>query len=477
MRLKADLILTNIGQLLTMAPPGAVTASFGGAASPPGAAFACSASRSGVTSGHPTGLAAGGPAARTGDPGVKLIGLIQDAVVVVAGGIIVAAGPRTEIEPLLDEPGTACVTIDAGRGVVTPGLIDSHTHLLFAGWREAEFTQRLQGRPYLEILAQGGGILRSVARFREASDEVLLAHGRSALNRMLRSGTTTVEAKSGYGLNREQELRTLRLYRRLSQEHPVDLIPTFLGAHAVPADFRDRVRPAAAYLDEVCLPLLPEIAAGGLARFCDVFCEEGIFSVEDARRLLTTAASHGLGLKLHADEIEPMGGAELAAEVAAVSADHLARASEEGLRRMAAASVTAVLLPTTLFTLGRSDYAPARKMLDLGLEVALATDFNPGTSPVESLAVVMGVACRTMRLTPAEAFRACTTGAARAVGLGGKAGEIRPGLPADLVVFEASDYRQVAYRLGAELVRTVVKNGLVVVENGKVKARRMRTWF
>jgi len=413
MRLNADLIIRNIGQLLTMAPPGAT--------------FACS-----------------------------------DAIVAVSGGHIVAAGPRREIEPALAERDLT-INIDAAGGVVTPGLIDPHTHLLFAGWREAEFTQRLEGRPYLEILAQGGGILNTVARFRAASDDELLDHGRSALDRMLRAGTTTVEVKSGYGLDREQELRALRLYRRLGEEHSIDLVPTFLGAHAVPGEFGGRPNAAGAYLDEVCLPLLPEIATAGLARFCDVFCEEGVFSVEDSRRLLVAAAAHGLGLKLHADEIEPLGGAELAAEVGAVSADHLARASEEGLKRMAAAGVTAVLLPTTLFTLGRRDYAPARKMIELGVEIALATDYNPGTSPVESMPLVMGVACRTMGLSPAEAFRACTAGAARAIGLGGKVGEIRPGLPADLVVFEADDYRQVAYRLGVNLVRMVVKNGRIVV--------------
>ncbi len=433
MRLKADLIIRNIGQLLTMAPPGATFA------------------RSGAMS-----------AAAVADPAASLVGLVEDAIVAVSGGRIVSAGSRREIEPVLTEHDLT-INIDAAGGVVTPGLIDPHTHLLFAGWREAEFTQRLEGRPYLEILAQGGGILNTVARFRAASDDELLAHGRSALDRMLRAGTTTLEAKSGYGLDREQELRALRLYRRLGEEHPIDLVPTFLGAHAVPGEFGGRPNAAGAYLDEVCLPLLPEIAAAGLARFCDVFCEEGVFSVEDSRRLLVTAAAHGLGLKLHADEIEPMGGAELAAEVGAVSADHLARASEEGLRRMAAAGVTAVLLPTTLFTLGRRDYAPARRMINLGVEIALATDFNPGTSPVESMPLVMGVACRTMGLSPAEAFRAATAGAARAIGLGDKVGEIRPGLPADLVVFEAGDYRQVAYRLGADLVRIVVKNGRLVV--------------
>ncbi len=419
MRLAAELIVRNIGQLLTMQGKG--------------------------------------------------LGLVEDAVVAVAEGRVVAAGARLEVEPLLEEkPGA--IALDAAGGVVAPGLIDPHTHLLFSGWREAEFAQRLEGRPYLEILASGGGILSTVSRFRAASDAELLAWGRAALDRMLLAGTTTVEAKSGYGLDRQQELRALRLLRRLGEEHAVTVVPTFLGAHAVPHEFRGHPKAAAAYVDEVCLPLLPEIKAGALAAFCDVFCEEGVFGVPESRRLLKAAADLGLRPKLHADEIEPVGGAELAAEVGAVSADHLVRASERGLEAMARAGVTAVVLPATTFTLGLKDYAPARRMLELGLEVALATDFNPGTSPVESLPLVMGIACRAMRLTPEEAFRGCTVVAAKAVGLGGRAGEIRSGLAADLVVFEATDYRQIAYRMGVNLVRAVVKEGRVVV--GPAGAKR-----
>lgn len=390
------------------------------------------------------------------------LGVVEDAIVAVDGGRIAAAGPRLEIEPLLEEkPGAT--SLDAAGGVVSPGLIDPHTHLLFSGWREAEFTQRLQGKSYLEILASGGGILHTVSRFRAATDDELLAWGRAALDRMLANGTTTVEAKSGYGLDARQELRALRLLRRLGEEHPVTVVPTFLGAHAVPPEYRGRPAAAATYVEEVCIPLLPEIAREGLASFCDIFCEEGVFGVAESRRLLTAAAALGLGPKLHADEIEPMGGAELAAEVKAVSADHLVRASERGLEMMAGSGVVAVMLPATTFTLGLKDYAPARRMLELGGDVALATDFNPGTSPVESLPLVMGVACRAMRLTPEEAFRACTVVAARAVGLGGRAGEIRPGLPADMVLFAATDYRQIAYRLGTNLVRAVIKEGKPVV--------------
>lgn len=407
-----------------------------------------------------------GPVGPASDPDAPGLGLVKDAVVAVTGGQILAAGPRRQVEALFDD-GNAKV-LDAAGGVVTPGLIDSHTHLLFAGWREAEFTQRIQGRPYLEILAAGGGILSTVARFRAASDEDLLAWGRAALDRMLLSGTTTVEAKSGYGLDRGNELRALRLYRRLGTEHPVSVVPTFLGAHAVPPEYRDRPDPADAYLEEVCLPLLEEVSAEGLAGFCDVFCEAGVFEVEPARRLLSEAKRHGLRPKIHADEIEATGGAELAAELGAVSADHLARASDRGLEMMARAGVVAVVLPVTTFTLGFREHAPARRMLEIGLDVALATDFNPGTSPVDSLPLVMGVACRLLRLTPAEVFRACTVAAAKAVGLAGKTGEIRAGMAADLVIFEAADYREIPYRLGANLVRTVVKGGKVVVSEGSL---------
>lgn len=439
-RRAADLIIRNIGQLLTLR----------------------------VLPKRP-GRPAGADGVSATEPG--WLGLIEDAVVAVRNGCVLAAGSRTDVEPHLAEKQDT-VIIDAAGGVVSPGLVDPHTHLLFAGWREAEFALRLEGRTYLEILASGGGILSSVARFRAASDEELLDWGRSALDRMLLSGTTTVEAKTGYGLDAAQELRALRLYRRLGAEHPVTVVSTFLGAHAVPAEYRNRPGAAAAYLDEVCLPLLSEIAGDGLAEFCDVFCEAGVFGVAESRRLLTEAARLGLPGKLHADEFEPTGGAELAAELGAVSADHLARASDRGLEAMARAGVTAVLLPVTTFTLGLRDYAPARKMLDLGLEVALATDFNPGTSPVESMPLVMGIACRALRLTPAETFRAATVAAARAVGLEGRAGQIQAGVPADLVIFEATDYRQVPYRLGTNLVRTVLKKGKIVVSEGRLRRRR-----
>lgn len=413
-------------------------------------------------------LTMGGPEAQPGED--RLLGLVPGAAVVVRDGLIEACGREVELVPELarleaEEP--EITVLDARGGVVSPGLIDSHTHLLFAGWRAGEFAERLSGRSYLEILAAGGGILDSVQRFRAASDPDLEAWGRAALDRMLVTGTTTVEAKTGYGLTAQDELRALSILARLEATHPVTVIPTFLGAHAVPPEYRGLTGGAREYLEQVCLPLLPEIARSGLARFCDVFCEAGVFGIEDSRDLLAEAVRLGLGAKLHADEIEPLGGAELAAEMGAVSADHLVRASDSGLEAMAAAGVTAVLLPATTFTLGNRQYAPARRMLQLGLTVALATDFNPGTSPVESLPLVMGLACRALGLTPAEAFRAATAGAARAVGLGGRAGVVAAGLPADLLVYQAEDYREIPYRLGVNLVDTVIKSGTVVVRDGR----------
>ncbi len=426
----STLVVKNIGQLLTMRPEA-------------------------------------GP--RSGPPGegrdASLVGLVEDAVVVIRDGLIEAAGPRSVLGPAAAAPAGAAV-IDAAGGVVTPGLVDPHTHLPFVGWRAAEFEARLQGKTYLDILAEGGGILETVRRFRAASPEELRTWAREALDRMLLHGTTTVEAKSGYGLTRDDELKALRVMASL--DHPVTVVRTFLGAHAVPPEYRRRAGGAGAYLEEVCLPLLSEVRREDLAEFCDVFCERGVFDVREARLLLGEARRFGLGAKLHADEIEPTGGAELAAEVGAVSADHLVRASDEGLRMMAEAGVVAVLLPATTFTLGSAEYAPARKMLDMGLDVALATDLNPGTSPVESLPLVMGLACRVMRLSAAEAFRAVTAAAAKAIGRRDGTGVIGPGSPADLVVFGCRDYREVPYRLGVNLVRTVVKGGKVVVADGRL---------
>ncbi len=434
MRVRPDIIVRNIGQLLTMDPAGQ--------------------GAGGLARGVPVGGDfPGGPEAG--------LGLVEDAVVAVAQDRILAAGPRHKLEPVLDET-AGTTTFDAAGGVVSPGLIDPHTHLLFSGWREGEFAERLEGRPYLEILASGGGILSTVRRFRAAPDDELLAWGRAALDRMLLSGTTTVEAKSGYGLSAGEELRALRLLRRLGDEHPVTVVATFLGAHAVPPEYRDRPRPATAYVDEVCLPLLPRIQAEGLARFCDVFCEVEVFSPDQSRRVLEAGLAHGLAPKIHADQKTSLGGTALAADLRAVSADHLEHVRDRDMADLAGAGTVAVLLPGAAFTLMESVQAPARRLIGAGVPVALASDFNPGTCPVLSMPLILGLACLRRLLTPAEALVAATINAAYAVGLGDEVGSLEPGKLADAAILNASSHLHLFYWFGRNLVQTVVKDGKVV---------------
>ena len=347
-------------------------------------------------------------------------------------GRIVAAGPQPEVIRQIEAAGhplDAFARLDAAGGLVTPGLIDAHTHLVFAGTREAEWQMRLRGAGYLEVLESGGGILSTVATTRAASDEDLLAGARRRLAEMLANGTTTAEAKSGYGLDVATELRQLDVIGRLDREGPVQLVPTFLGAHAVPAEFRDpaagtpaaigAARPGGTdrYVADVVREQLPAVARQGIARFCDVFCETGVFSADQSRLILRAAVDHGLALRLHADELQASGGAELAAELGCVSADHLAALSEEGVAALARAAetgrpVVATLLPATSWFLGKHHFAPARRFIDAGIPVALATDLNPGTSPTLSLPLVMSIACLEMGLTPAEALVAVTINAA-----------------------------------------------------------------
>ncbi len=358
--------------------------------------------------------------------------------------------------------------LDAAGGCVTPGLIDAHTHLLFAGTRERELQLRQQGAGYLEILAAGGGILSTVAATRAASDEALRAHGRRWLDEMLTHGTTTIEAKSGYGLDTETELRLLEIAQRLDREGPVEVVPTYLGAHAVPEEFRDRADATEAYVGSVIDDQLPAVAAQGIARFCDVFCEHGVFSADQSRRILAAAAGLGLRARLHADEIEPSGGAELAAEIGAVSVDHLVAPSAAGLDALQAAAgrgraVVATLLPATTLFLMSSHYAPARELIERGIPVALATDFNPGTSPTPNLPLVMTIACLQLRLTPAEALAAVTINAAHAIGRDGDIGSIEVGKQADLAIWGVPAVDQIPYWPGADLVRWVVKRGRIVL--------------
>lgn len=398
-----------------------------------------------------------GPAA---GPRQAEIGLIRDAYLAVgADGRVLEAGPMADL-PRFDGP---VETIDCSGCTVTPGFVDPHTHAVFGGWRADEFVLRLGGARYEEILAAGGGILDTMRTTRAASEDELYARSRRFLDEMLAAGTTTVEIKSGYGLDVETELRRLRVARRLDAGHPVDVVATFLGAHAVPPEFAGR---AGDYVEFVIAQVLPRVAQEGLARFCDVFCERGVFDVDQSRRLLQEARRHGLLPRLHADEIEPLGGAALAAEVGAVSADHLLQAGDAGLEAMARAGVIAVLLPGTAFCL-RKPYARAREMIDrFHLPVALASDFNPGSCPIQDMRLVMSLACLHMGMSPAEALLAATWNAACVLGVADRCGSLERGKDADLVVWDAPSHTHLVYRIGTPLARRVYKRGRHVAGHG-----------
>jgi imidazolonepropionase len=387
-------------------------------------------------------------------------------------GRILAVGPRAAVEAGIEAEGyplARFARVDAGGGAVTPGLIDPHTHLVFAGTREGELILRQQGASYLDILDAGGGILSTVAATRAASEGELLAHGRRWLDEMLAHGVTTVEAKSGYGLDLETELRLIEVAYRLGREGPVDVVPTWLGAHAVPPEFRARPEGTEAFVRSLIDDQLPGIAAHGRARFADVFCEAGVFTADQSRRVLEAARAVGLIPRLHADELAPSGGAELAAELLAASADHLATPSPDGIAALAAAAdsgepVVATLLPITTWFLMKDHHAPARAFIDAGVPVAIGTDFNPGTSPAASLPLAMSFACVNLRMSPDEVLAAVTINAARAVALEDEIGSLEAGKTADLVVWRVPSTSQIPYWPGADLVRTVIKRGRVILE-------------
>jgi imidazolonepropionase len=393
-------------------------------------------------------------------------------VVAIWEGRILGVGGRADLERLLGAQGYGLdrfARLDAAGGAVTPGLVDPHTHLLFAGSREGELELRQRGAGYLEILAAGGGILSTVAATRAASTEALEAHGRRWLDEMLGHGATTVEAKSGYGLDLATEVRLLEVAHRLGTAGPVDVVPTWLGAHAVPPELRGPPDATETYVRQLIEDQLPGVAAHGRAVAADVFCEDGVFSADQSRRILEAAAGFGLRPRLHADELAPSGGAELAAEIGASTADHRATPSEAGIEAMARAAaeghpVVATLLPATTWFLMKDHHAPARAFIERGVPVAIGTDFNPGTSPTPSLPLAMTAACLNLRMSPDEALTAVTINAALALGLADEIGSLEAGKAADLVIWNVPSTRQIPYWPAADLVRTVVKRGRVVLD-------------
>ena len=375
--------------------------------------------------------------------------VLENAWVRIEGGIIAAVGTGTPPSA----PGADIV--DAAGRLVTPGLVDAHTHLIFGGWRQNELALKLRGVPYLDILAQGGGILSTVTATRNASQEELADKARSALDEMLAFGTTTCEAKSGYGLCLAEELKQLRAIRDLNKSHPIDLVPTFMGAHALPEEYKaDRE----AYIRLICEEMIPAVAAEKLAGFCDVFCETGVFTPEESRRILNAGKAYGLAPKIHADEINPIGGSRVAGEVKAVSAEHLIVCPPEGIAAMAKSGTVACLLPATSLYLGAA-FAPAREMVSAGVPVAMATDFNPGSCPCLNMQLVMNLGCLRYRLTPEEVLTAVTLNGAAAIGMADTVGSVETGKLGDLVIWEAKDLNYVCYRMGSSLVGTVIKWG------------------
>jgi imidazolonepropionase len=390
------------------------------------------------------------------------LGLIVGGAVAVAEGMILDAGPSEELRANYE----AATTIDAAGRCVMPGFVDPHTHLPWYGDRAAEFEQRLAGASYMEIMAAGGGIMSTVRQTRQADVADLVADNLPRLARLLRFGTTTVEAKTGYGLETLAELKQLEAILALDEAQPVDLVPTFLPAHAVPTEFAGETEAYVQYLIDDTLPAgATWMRQHGVHLFCDVFCEQGVFDLDQTRRILEAAQALGYRLKVHADEFAGLGGTKLAVELGAVSADHLVRTPQDDILALGQGDTIAVGLPATPFGLGHHDYTPARAILAANGALALATDCNPGTAWCESMQMVIALACRYMGLTQAEALVASTLNAAFAIGRGHEAGSLAPGYQADILILDVGDYRQLGYRFGTNLVETVIKGGRIVARN------------
>ncbi|TET39316.1 MAG: imidazolonepropionase [Planctomycetota bacterium] len=383
---------------------------------------------------------------------LERLSIVKGAAIAVRHGRIVAVGKARSVSRKVRPK----QIIDAGGRFAAPGFVDPHTHIVFAASREHEFDMRVRGKSYVEITRAGGGIHNSVRMLRKATRRALQSQAMPRLDRMLSHGTTTAEVKSGYGLTLRDEIKMLEVIRNLGRRHPVDLVPTFLGAHEIPREYR---RKKNRYIELLINEMLPRVASRRLAEFCDIFTEAHVYNIKDSRRILTAARDLGFKLKLHADEIKAMGGAELAGELGAVSADHLVMVSPRGIRAMAKGGVIPVLLPATSFALGAKAYAPARKMIEAGLPVALATDCNPGTSMTENMQFVLSIACTQLRMTPAEALTAATINAAYAIGRGDRVGSLDIGKAADIVLYDAPDERYIPYHMGVNHAACVLKNG------------------
>lgn len=403
------------------------------------------------------------------DPGHPLTGqemkeatIIEDGYLALKDGLIMALGSGQPDASLI---GPETVVRSYEGKIATPGIIDCHTHLVYGGSREHEFAQKLAGVPYLDILALGGGILSTVRATRAASFDNLYQKSKRLLDYMLLHGVTTVEAKSGYGLDWETEKRQLDVVAALEKDHPIDLVSTFMAAHAIPEEYKGNAK---AYLDEIVEQMLPEVKKENLAEFCDIFCEKNVFTAEESRYLLSKAKELGFKLRIHADEIASIGGVDVAAELGAISAEHLMMATDEGIAKMSQAGVIGNLLPATTFSLMEDTYAPARKMIDAGMAITLSTDSNPGSCPTANMQFVMQLGCFMLRLTPIEVLNAVTINAAYSVNRQERVGSLTVGKEADIAIFDAPNIDYPLYFFATNLIHQVYKKGQLVVDQGRI---------
>jgi imidazolonepropionase len=400
-----------------------------------------------------------GRGARRGNA-LRAVGVLKDGALLMRDGLIVAVGSRQDVEG--HTLARDAQQLDAGGRVVLPGFVDSHTHLIHATSRAEEYELRISGASYQEIARRGGGILNSVSKLRAAAADALKQRALYALRQFAAYGTTTIEAKSGYGLDVTSELKILRLQKELGSEQPVDIVSTFLGAHVVPSEFRERTSGAQEYISMLTDTLIPQLAAADLAEFCDVFCDRGAFTVEQAKHILTAGKRNGLKPRLHAEQLTHTGATHLAVKLGAASCDHLEKINRTDIRALGKSNTVATLLPGCDFHLGLKQYAPARALIDAGAIVALATDYNPGTSPTMSMPIILSLACTQLRMTPAEAITAATINSAYALGRHKQIGSLEVGKLADISVFEVDDYREIPYYFGMNTCHTTIKRGKVI---------------